>query len=195
MDRAAPRSFQLRLPAWLERLLAETEPAPSADQRMAIVIELARRNVAERTGGPFGAAVFELASGRLLAGGVNLVESSGCSAAHAEIVALSLAQAAAAHWNLAQGGARRVLVSSVEPCAMCLGALPWAGLAAVECGASAADAQAIGFDEGDKPAEWEAKLRARGIALSLGIRRDQAAAVLREYALRGGAIYQPRSGG
>ncbi len=161
---------------------------------MDFAIALARRNLAEGTGGPFGAAVFEISDGRLLACGVNVVEASGASVAHAEILALTLAQRATAQWNLAAEGARRVLVSSAAPCAMCLGALPWSGIAALECGAATDDVEAIGFDEGDKPANWEARLRARGVEVRSDIRRAEATAVLRDYARRGGSLYQPRSG-
>jgi hypothetical protein len=51
------------------------------EDRMSCVIGLAMRNVAERTGGPHGAAAFELATGRPVAGGVDLVPGAGCSSA------------------------------------------------------------------------------------------------------------------
>jgi hypothetical protein len=53
---------------------------------MRFVLDLARENVAA-SGGPFAAAVFEDASGRLLAAGANRVVASGCSCAQAEILA------------------------------------------------------------------------------------------------------------
>ena len=59
---------------------------------MAFVIALSRRNVLEQTGGPFGAAVFERASGRLVAPGVNIVLAGNTSLAHAEATAFMLAQ-------------------------------------------------------------------------------------------------------
>ncbi|MDA1259842.1 MAG: nucleoside deaminase [Planctomycetota bacterium] len=194
MERSPPHQFGLALPAWLDAELMSTARSNHAAARMTFAVELARRNVAAGTGGPFGAAVFDLESGRLVACGVNLVEAAACSAAHAEIVALTLAQSARGEWNLGAGGARSVLVSSVEPCAMCLGAIPWSGVVALECGAAAADAEAIGFDEGDKPAAWIKSLGARGIAVSIGILRDEATAVLREYQRSGGALYQPGAG-
>ena len=71
---------------------------------MRLVIELARTNFQRDTGGPFAAAVFDEASARLVAIGVNRVVPMRCSSAHAEVMALSLAQRAAGTHDL--GGPR-----------------------------------------------------------------------------------------
>src|SRR5690606_12102518 len=137
----------LRLPRWVPGLLRR-QPArfPGREARMRLAIALAAENVAHASGGPFGAAVFERASGRLVAVGVNRVEPAGQSHAHAEMLALALAQRALGGWNLAAPGLPALeLVSSSEPCAMCFGAIPWSGVAALVCGARAADAEAVGF--------------------------------------------------
>jgi tRNA(Arg) A34 adenosine deaminase TadA len=65
---------------------------------------------------------------------------------------------------------------------MCFGAIPWSGVRQLVCGARASDAEAIGFDEGPKPARWVAALEARGIKVVRDIQRAEARAVLREYA-------------
>jgi tRNA(Arg) A34 adenosine deaminase TadA len=72
---------------------------------------------------------------------------------------------------------------------MCLGALPWSGVARVVCGARDADARAVGFDEGDKPADWVEALQARGIEVLVDVEREAAAALLRDYVARGGLVY------
>ncbi|HSJ97543.1 MAG TPA: nucleoside deaminase [Myxococcota bacterium] len=183
----------LRLPPWIRGFLRR-QPGrfPDADSRMRLAIGLAAENGARGTGGPFGAAVFERASGRLVAVGVNRVEPSGLSHAHAEMLALALAQRARGTWDLgASGGPRHELVSSSEPCAMCFGAIPWSGVAALVCGARAADAEAIGFDEGPKPARWVAALERRGIAVARDVLRGEARAALAAYAAAGRAIYVP----
>ena len=181
-------------PAWLNALQAANPAMLTDDEsRMAFVLELTRRNVVHGTGGPFGAAVFEAASGRLLSVGINLVTCSRCSVAHAEIVALASAQQLLGHYDLGfavPGGC--ILVSSAEPCAMCLGALPWAGIARLVCAARDEDVRAIGFDEGDKPAEWPALLQARGIGVTRDLMREEAVTVLELYRASGGAIYGPR---
>jgi tRNA(Arg) A34 adenosine deaminase TadA len=186
----------LRLPPWVRGFLRR-QPARFLDPetRMRLAIGLAAENAARSTGGPFGAVVFESAGGRVVAVGVNRVEPSGCSHAHAEMLALALAQRAVGGWDLgATGQPRHELVSSSEPCAMCFGAIPWSGVRALVCGARAADAEAIGFDEGPKPARWAAALERRGIAVRRDVLRGEARAVLAAYAAAGRTIYAPAPG-
>ena len=59
---------------------------------MALAIELSRQNVDRGGGGPFGAAVFDRDSGRLVAAGVNRVVPQSCSVTHAEMVVIMIAQ-------------------------------------------------------------------------------------------------------
>ncbi len=162
--------------------------------KMDLVIEWSRRNVEEATGGPFGAAVFDMATGRLVGAGVNVVAPSNLSAAHAEIMALSAAQRRLQSYDLGLRG-NYELVTSTEPCAMCFGALPWSGIRRVVCGATSADACAIGFDEGPRHPDWIAELERRGIEVITEVRRDEARAVLDAYADGGGLIYNGSGGG
>jgi tRNA(Arg) A34 adenosine deaminase TadA len=190
-------TLSISLPDWLtEACAAWTDtPIPTIEARMEFVIGLARRNVREQTGGPFAAAVFDMSTRRLLAPGINVVTSRNCSSAHAEIVAVSIAQQRLGHYDLGGPGMPRCeLVTSTEPCAMCLGAVPWSGVRALVCGARGADACAIGMDEGAKPADWVGELGRRGIAVTRDVCRDAAAAVLREYHASGGVIYNARQG-
>jgi len=181
----------IRLPGWIEDMLADTEPAFSTvEARMEFVIGLARENVARRTGGPFGAAVFD-ENGALIAPGVNVVVASNCSVLHAEVVAIALAQKALDRYDIGNGQGRYELGASTEPCAMCLGAIPWSGVSRVVCGARDEDARRVGFDEGPKPEDWRGELAARGIEVVCDVLRQEAAAVLDEYAQGGGPIYNP----
>jgi tRNA(Arg) A34 adenosine deaminase TadA len=123
---------------------------------------------------------------------VNLVEPAQCSIAHAEMVAIALAQQTIGSFDLGQGQVTRELVTSTEPCAMCLGAIPWSGVRRVLSGARGADASAIGFDEGAKPADWIGELTRRGIAVTRDVLRDEARAVLNHYHTTGGLIYNSR---
>lgn len=179
--------LNLALPAWLRQQLS-TPPAslPDTEQRMAWVLQLARQNIRAGTGGPFAAAVFD-AEGQLIAAGVNLVLSSGLSCAHAEMVALSLAERQLQHFDLS--GRQLQLVSSAEPCVMCLGAVHWAGVSELVYAACDEDVRAIGFDEGYKPQDWAAALRGHGIRVVPGVLREEGRAVLSEYRTHGGAIY------
>jgi tRNA(Arg) A34 adenosine deaminase TadA len=72
---------------------------------------------------------------------------------------------------------------------MCLGALPWAGIHSLVCGAREEDARAVGFDEGDKPADWIAGLERRGIRVTRDVRREEARQILEDYVRRGGVVY------
>jgi tRNA(Arg) A34 adenosine deaminase TadA len=187
----------LRLPDWVEDLLAEEDRVyQTVEDRMRLAIELSRSNIQQGTGGPFGAAIFERETGRLLAPGINLVTSLDCSVFHAEMVAFMVAQQWVEDFDL--GGSGRPpyeLVASTQPCAMCLGATLWSGVRHLVCGASADDAEEIGFDEGMKPADWVRSLEERGITVERDVLRDEAASVLREYAEKGGEIYNSRRGG
>lgn len=187
--------IRIEMPSWLSGFRNSLpERLESQEERMRVAISLSRQNVMEGSGGPFGALVVARDSGEVLSLGVNRVEPSCCSTAHAEIVALSLAQQSLGHWNLAEAGKGPVeLVTSCEPCAMCLGAIPWSGVTSVLCGASKADAETAGFDEGDHPDRWPELLEARGIRLITELLREEAAAVLQLYARSGQTIYNAGS--
>ena len=183
----------LRLPDWVQAYAAGYRPVVEVADRMAFVIGAAAENVARRGGGPFAAAVFEVQSGRLVALGVNLVTAQKLSLLHAEIVALCLAERTLGSYDLGAPGLRdHELVTSTEPCAMCLGAIPWSGVRHVVTGAHDADAREIGFDEGPKVSNWMSALEERGIAVTTGVQRQSARDVLQAYRKAGGEIYNAR---
>jgi len=179
------------LPPWVDEWLQGQETlCPDPEARMRLVVELSRQNVERQGGGPFAAAIFDCESHRLVAPGLNLVTASGCSVAHAEIVAIALAQKIVGSYTLGRPGhAGYELVSSTAPCAMCLGAIPWSGVRSLVCGAREEDAEAVGFDEGDKVANWKERLERRGISVVADVCRAEAAAVIQDYAAKGGLIY------
>ena len=185
--------IRIEPPEWLSPFLrAWPDRFADTTDAMGLAIALAREN-ARQGGGPFGALVLEGASGRLVSAGVNRVLASHCAVAHAELVALSIAQQGLGTADLGAalpGGC--TLVSSAEPCAMCLGAIPWAGVTRLVCGARDQDVRTAGFDEGDKPANWPRAVRGRGIGLVRDCLREAAAEVLADYARAGGVIYGPR---
>lgn len=188
-------SVRLSLPAWVPGGLASAGTTFHTDEeRMQLAILLARENTRHGTGGPFGAAILDDDSGRVVSVGVNLVVEQHCSAAHAEIVAIMLAQQALDTHDLGSTGAPALcLVSSTEPCAMCMGAVPWSGVKRLVCGARGTDAEAIGLDEGAKPETWVKELASRSITVTRDVCRDDARDVLQEYARQGGLIYNGRS--
>ena len=162
----------------------------SGVERMRLAIALARENVLRGTGGPFGAAVFESDSGKLVSVGMNLVVAHHNCTLHGEMVAFMMAQQRLASYTLrAEGMPRHELVSSCEPCAMCLGATSWSGVQRLVYGATADDARRLGFDEGPVFAESYDYLATRGIEVVRALCRDEASAVFEIYRERNGSIY------
>ena len=177
-------------PPWIDRVVDWQRPYVGDDDRVRLAISLARENVLRETGGPFGAAVFQAATGRLIAVGVNSVVRLQQSALHGEMLALMLAQRRLNSFTLgAHGGPGHELVSSCDPCAMCLGALLWSGVRRVVASASRDDAMDLGFDEGPVFPESYRYLEERGIEIVRGVLREEARAVLDLYRSRGGQIY------
>jgi tRNA(Arg) A34 adenosine deaminase TadA len=176
-------------PDWLEQAVDWNARYRSDEERMRVAVELARQNVLRGSGGPFGAGVFEANGGGLVAAGVNSVTRLGNSVLHAETLAIMLAQARLGTYALGAGDESYLLVTSCEPCAMCLGATLWSGVRGLVCGAAKEDAAALGFDEGPVFAESWAYLERRGMRTARGVLRDQAVAVLELYRASGGAIY------
>ena len=177
-------------PPWIDRVVDWQRPYVGDDDRVRLAISLARENVLRETGGPFGAAVFQAATGRLIAVGVNSVVRLQQSALHGEMLALMLAQRRLNSFTLgARGGPGHELVSSCDPCAMCLGALLWSGVRRVVASASRDDAMDLGFDEGPVFPESYRYLEERGIEIVRGVLREEARAVLDLYRSRGGQIY------
>ena len=180
----------LPLPRWLlayEDLLGNRYLSPEA--RLALAIELSRKNVEHDTGGPFGAAIFERVSGRLVSIGVNRVEAAHSCLAHAEVLAIGAAQRQLQTYNLA-GPRAHELYSSAQPCMMCAGAVLWSGVSRLVFAATKADVERlVGFDEGILPRHWRTEFRRRGIEVEGGQQRKASCEVLRLYRSRGGAIY------
>ncbi len=160
------------------------------DARMEAAIALAERNVAEGTGGPFGALVIA-EDGRVLGAGANVVVDMCTSICHAEVMALVRAQLQVGRARLSGGEEGRVaLVTSAQPCVMCFGASFWAGLDELVIGARGEDVEALsGFDEGPLPDDWVGELERRGITVRRDVLRDRSREVLRRYGAADGIRY------
>jgi len=184
------RPLTIDLPAWLDEVVDRSRAYRSDEDRMGVAIDLSRENVLRDMGGPFGAAVFESESGRLVSVGTNLVVRHHNSALHAEMVALMLAERQVGSYTLAGTALpRHELVTSCDPCAMCLGAVLWSGVGRVVTGAMREDAVALGFDEGPVFAESYRYLERRGVAVVRGVSREESRGVLELYRSRGGEPY------
>lgn len=186
--------FQLDLPGWIQDTLSGGQEFwPSEKSRMALIIELSRMNYQLKTGGPFAAGVFEKDTGRLVSVGVNRVTEINCSSAHAEVMALSLAQQQLDSWDLgAEGFPAYQLVVNWRPCIMCYGALIWSGIRSLIVAGDGPQLEEItGFDEGPLGADWKIALEKRGIAVKSGLLGEDACNVFRDFKKSGARVYNP----
>lgn len=198
----------MTLPDWAVEELAEfsKKEYKTDEEMMALAVHLSARNVAEKTGGPFGSAIFEKDTttgiSKLVSIGVNRVVSLCNSTLHGETVAIQLAQSKLKSFtmNIPQqqegkdGGGETCskrkfeLFTSCEPCAMCIGATFWSGVSRMVCGATKADAEAIGFNEGPVFEASYDHLRKAGIEVTRQVLQKEAAQVLKDYG-ESGVIY------
>lgn len=181
---------RISLPDWIGQVVDWNRRYPTDEDRMRLAIDLARENVRRGTGGPFGAAIVDSERGALVSVGVNSVVRLNNSTLHAEMVAFMLAEQRLGSFTLSGDGmAAHELVTSCEPCAMCLGATLWSGVRRVLCGATREDALRVAFDEGPVFEQSYRYLEERGITVIRGVLREDARDVLDSYARQGGVIY------
>ncbi|MCQ3803137.1 MAG: deaminase [bacterium] len=182
-----PVSMRWDLPRWAQHLARSHRRFSTMSERMELAVELSRRNVAERTGDPFGAAVFDLSTRRLMAVGVNVVAPSATVAAHAEVVAVCLAGVAGGHHDLRAASEGPVeLLTSCAPCMMCQGAILGSGVSSLVIAAREEDTRSLGLGGSSRPPDWVQELQRQGVAVTEDVLRTEAVAVLREYADGGG---------
>jgi tRNA(Arg) A34 adenosine deaminase TadA len=186
-------SFDATLPDWLiDDLDTLPRVLPTVEERMRLVNDLADRNWRAGNGGPFAAIVVD-ATGELVSVGVNVVLSSGLTASHAEVTALSLAQRALGRWDLGADGADLSLVVNWRPCVQCYGATMWSGVRSlVVAGEGALLEELTGFDEGPVVEDWVEQFEQRGIRVTIGVGYDDAVAVYRAYGESDSVVYNAR---
>jgi tRNA(Arg) A34 adenosine deaminase TadA len=107
-----------------------------------MAVDLAHENVGTG-GGPFGAVIVR--DGELVATGVNQVTTGLDPSAHAEVVAIRAACRKLGDFKLTGC----VLLSSCEPCPMCMATALWARLDRVLFAADRDDAAHAGFNDRD----------------------------------------------
>jgi tRNA(Arg) A34 adenosine deaminase TadA len=181
--------LQLELPDWVNAEIDASRIYADDESRVALAIELARRNVEMCTGGPFGAAVFKQ-TGQLISVGVNRVLAQTCSVAHAEMMAYMLAQTSLQRARLNESGEKFILATSAQPCCQCYGATIWAGIDELLIGARSEDVEELTeFDEGPLPVDWIGQLEKRGINVKRDILRDDAREALDFYLRKSGIRY------
>ena len=189
------RRIEISLPSWLheyEESFLETDFVTDEDM-MEVAVEISALNVANKTGGPFGCAIFERCkttkTSRLFSVGANRVTALGNSTLHGEMVAIQFAQQKLKTFSMRQAGQSTmkeyVMCTSCEPCAMCLGGTLWSGVDEIICSAAKADAEAIGFNEGPVFEASYKQLEDAGIKVKRDVLRKKGAKVLHEYGMTG----------
>lgn len=185
--------LHLTLPTWMHHYPFRSH-YPGDEAKMALAIDLSRRNIEAGSGGPFGAAIFG-PQDQLLAAAVNRVLPMHCSVAHAEMMAFMLAQQRLqrARLNCNDDGSPYgpiTLASSAMPCCQCYGATLWAGIDHVLMGARAEDVERLTpFDEGPLPRDWIGALNRRGVQVKRDLLREAACEVLQQYGANSGHAY------
>lgn len=191
-------SVVISLPGWLYKYQASLKDKEfkSDEEMMDVAIEIAAKNVEHDTGGPFGTAIFErckqTGSTKLVSVGANRVTALNNSTLHGETVAIQFVQKKLNTFSLRQTGTTTskeyILCTSCEPCVMCLGATLWSGVDMLVCGATKANAEAIGFNEGPVFEESYKQLEETGCKVKRKVLQEKGAKVLTDYA-KSGIIY------
>jgi tRNA(Arg) A34 adenosine deaminase TadA len=180
----------IEYPDWVDEVIDWEKPYHSDNDRMRLAIAVAQENVDRGTGGPFGAAIFESVSGRLVSVGMNSVVRLNNCTLHGEMVAFMMAQQRIGSYTLNSPLLpRHELYTSCEPCAMCLGTTLWSGVQRVVYAATREDASILNFEEGPVFPESYKYLEDRGIEIVRNVMRDEGRAVLELYRSRSGKIY------
>lgn len=180
----------IEYPDWVDSVIDFDRAYATDDERMRLAIAVSRENVERGTGGPFGAAIFESQSGRLVAVGMNSVVRLHNCTLHGEMMAFMMAQQRLQTFTLSAANLpTHDLYTSCEPCAMCLGGTLWSGVKRVVYGAAREDASMLNFEEGPVFPESYKYLEDRGLTIVRNVLRDEARAVLELYRTKSGKIY------
>lgn len=150
--------IEIKLPQWTINALPAflSNKYKTLEERMDLVLDLALQNIKHNTGGPFAAAVFNKTKGTLISVGVNLVVASSCSSAHAEVVAIALAQQTLKSYQLPNDCQ---LVVNWRPCLLCYGAFFWSSCRSLVIAGSSEELEDItGFNEGPIHPQWREEL-------------------------------------
>lgn len=185
--------IHVEYPEWVDSVVDWKRSYASDQERMRLAIAVSRANVESATGGPFGAAIFEARSGRIVAVGMNSVVRLNNCTLHGEMMAFMMAQQCVGSYTLNRPNMpAHELFTSCEPCAMCLGATLWSGVRRLVYGAARDDALQLQFEEGPVFPESYHYLEERGIRIDRNVLREEARSVLELYRTTSGKIYNAR---
>lgn len=154
----------------------EANPNRNRDERlMRRAIALSRQGMDAGDGGPFGALIVR--GDEIIAEAWNRVIARNDPTAHAEMEAIRAACAALGRVHLDDCE----IVTSAQPCPMCLGGIYWARLSRISYGNSIGQAIAAGFRDVAIAEELARPPEARTIP-EIQVLSDEAFAVFRDFA-------------
>ena len=167
---------------WMQEFRTDVE-------KMTLAIDISRKNISNATGGPFGAAIFNAKTGKLVSVGMSLVGYTNNCCMHAEMVAVQMATTVLGMYSLDSPETgdgvlgEHELFTSSEPCAMCIGATMWSGVHKLVCAATDVDVRSLLHDTGPVFEESFRYLAAKGMSIQRKFMRDEAKQVLCEYSV------------
>src|SRR5260221_13168751 len=91
---------QVEYPPWVDEVVDFSRAYKRDEDRMRVAVGAARANVERATGGPFGAAIFESRSGKLVAVGMNAVVRLNNCVLHGGRMAFMMAQQSVSSFTL-----------------------------------------------------------------------------------------------
>lgn len=195
-----PTSVVVTLPEWTTEFYNERKNKvyTTDTDMMGVAMELSKVNCRHKTGGPFGTAIFEYdprtKESKLFSIGVNRVVPCSNSTLHGEMTAIQFGQQKIRDFSFSCAGAKISkeyhLYTSCAPCCQCLGGVLWSGVSKLVCGATKADAEAIGFSEGPVFDQSYVALEQAGCRVVKDVLRDECNDVLQWYG-NNGEIYNP----
>ena len=142
------------------------------EEAMAKAIELARVTASASGDVPVGAIILN-AAGEVIATGANQRELTHNPVAHAEVIAIQKAASAIGNWRLEDC----TLVVTLEPCAMCAGAIAQSRISKLVFGAWDEKAGAVG-------SQWDLLRDPRQLhkpEVMAGLMADECAELLRDF--------------
>lgn len=195
-----PTSVVVTLPDWTTEFYNQRKNKVyrTDKEMMGVAMELSKINCKQKTGGPFGTAIFEYdpqtKESKLFSIGVNRVVPCSNSTLHGEMTAIQFGQQKIRDFSFSCAGAKISkeyhLYTSCAPCCQCLGGVLWSGVSKLVCGATKADAEAIGFSEGPVFDQSYLALEQAGCTVVKDVLRDECNNVLQWYG-NNGEIYNP----
>ena len=174
------RDISLKLPLWTEQIVKREQVYPTVNDKMGFVLDILSSQITRETGYPFAAAIFDKMH-KMVGVGVNNSLLLRNSTAHAEMLALQFAQAGIGKAYLPKSEGF-TLVTSAQPCCMCIGAIFNSGVRELVIAASQQDVtEILGFGPGPLHPEWREFFAAKDITVVEDVERERTRRLMLEY--------------